>query len=324
MAESGSLVLLIFAGTTIALLALGFAVAGGNRRLRSRLERQVLRVRGGAHTLVHGPSLRRDQHGGPWERLARRFLPKPETLRQRLQRTGRPITLAQYATVMVAVGAAAALLVRLMFGMPLAVSVVAGVAGGFALPHILVGRVIARRQAKFLAAFPEAIDLIVRGLRSGLPVSQTIAGIEDELPGPIGEEFRFASEAVRFGQTLEVAVWEMARRMALPEVNFFAVSLGVQRETGGNLGETLSNLGDILRRRRHMRLKVKAMSSEARASAMIIGSLPFLMFVAIMLVNPDYASALFEDSRGIMMLGVGLTSMGIGALVMAKMVRFKI
>ena len=126
MAESGSLVLLIFAGTTIALLALGFAVAGGNRRLRSRLERQVLRVRGGAHTLVHGPSLRRDQHGGPWERLARRFLPKPETLRQRLQRTGRPITLAQYATVMVAVGAAAALLVRLMFGMPLAVSVVAG------------------------------------------------------------------------------------------------------------------------------------------------------------------------------------------------------
>ena len=120
-------------------------------------------------------------------------------------------------------------------------------------------------------------------------------------------------------------MWDTAQRIDTPEFKFFIISISVQRETGGNLAETLDNLVDILRRRRQMKLKIKAMSSEARASAYIIGSLPFAMFGILLLINPGYAMELFHDPRGLIMVAVGLTSMpGHGVLVMAKMVRFEI
>ena len=174
------------------------------------------------------------------------------------------------------------------------------------------------------ALFPDAIDLMVRGLRSGLPVIESVAAAGRELADPVGTEFRRIADAVRFGQALEDAMWDTAARLDTPEFKFFVISLAVQRETGGNLAETLGNLSDILRRRRQMRLKIKAMSSEARASAMILGSLPFIMFAIIYLMNPGYEAMLFTDPRGRIMLFGGLLLMGAGIAVMRKMVRFEI
>ncbi|MCW5750509.1 MAG: type II secretion system F family protein, partial [Alphaproteobacteria bacterium] len=122
----------------------------------------------------------------------------------------------------------------------------------------------------------------------------------------------------------EEMLWATARRIDSPDFKFFVISLSVQRETGGNLAEALQNLSDILRRRRQMRLKVRALSSEARASAYIIGSLPFVMFMLLMLVNAGYVTQLFTDPRGMILVGIGLFSMLIGVVVMFKMVRFEI
>jgi tight adherence protein B len=140
----------------------------------------------------------------------------------------------------------------------------------------------------------------------------------------VGKEFRDISDRVKFGQPLDEALWETARRLDTAEFKFFVISISVQRETGGNLSEALGNLSDILRRRRQMGLKIKAMSSEAKASAIILGSLPFIMFGIIFALNPEYEMALFTDPRGQMMLGVGIAIMSFGVLVMNKMIKFEI
>ena len=187
-----------------------------------------------------------------------------------------------------------------------------------------MNRLIARRLKLFTEQFPDAIDLIVRGVKSGLPVPESIRTVGAEMRDPVAAEFRTVAERVRIGQALEDALWAAAERVDTPEFRFFVVSLSVQRETGGNLAETLENLSDLLRRRRQMQLKIKAMSSEARASALILGSLPFLMFAIMALLNPGYVFTLFSDPRGIMMVAAGLGSLVVGVAVMAKMVRFEI
>ena len=183
---------------------------------------------------------------------------------------------------------------------------------------------IGRRQRLFIARFPEAIDMIVRGLKSGLPVTESVRAVGEEFDGPVGEEFRNVADRVRLGRPLEEALKEAAKRIALPEMQFFMISITVQRETGGNLSETLENLSDIIRRRRQMKLKIKALSSEAKASAYIIGSLPFVMFAILFLVNPEYLSTLWLDPRGTMLIGIGFGFIAVGTGVMWKMVRFEI
>ena len=161
-------------------------------------------------------------------------------------------------------------------------------------------------------------------MKSGLPVGESIAAVAREMPGPVGLEFRHVVDAVKFGQPLEDALWDVARRLSTPEFKFFVISLSVQKDTGGNLGETLENLSEILRKRRQMRLKIRAMSSEAKASAMILGGLPFIMLGLIFLIAPDYEMQLFTDPRGKVMFGAVLGVMSVGILVMRKMVRFAI
>ena len=161
-------------------------------------------------------------------------------------------------------------------------------------------------------------------IRAGLPVTESLAAVGREAPEPVAGVFREVSDKIRVGEPLEVAVSSASRSMDVPELKFLAITLSVQRETGGNLAETLANLSEILRKRRQMKLKVKAVSSEARASAMILGSLPFVMFALIMVVSQDYIMQLFHDPRGHLMLAAGLASMGTGILVMMKMVRFEI
>ncbi|MDX6749566.1 type II secretion system F family protein [Geminicoccaceae bacterium 1502E] len=191
-------------------------------------------------------------------------------------------------------------------------------------PTLLIRRRIARRERRFLQQLPDALDLVVRAVRSGLPVTEALQSIAGEMRDPARTVFRDLCANVRIGMSLGDALALAAERIHLPEFRFFAISLIVQQETGGNLAEILQNLSTMLRRRYQVRLKIKAMSSEARASAMIIGALPFLTGTAIYWINPDYMAKLFIDPRGWMLLLAGSASLLMGLFVMGKMTRFEV
>lgn len=275
---------------------------------------------------AHGVSLLRAKESEVpgLDEILKRWLPRREALHLRLERTGRQISIGYYVMFCWIVGVVTTVAVTVFSPLSVVLAGLIGTSTGLLLPHMIVGAMASGRRKAFLANFPEAIDLIVRGVRSGLPVSESLGVVGKELPDPVGEEFRRIEQAMRLGRTMDQAMWDAARRLDVTEFNFFVISLSVQRETGGNLAETLENLGDILRRRRQMRLKVKALSSEAKASAYLLGSLPFIMFVMMMFVNADYATTLILDPRGHMMMAGGLLSLSVGAAVMAKMCRFEI
>jgi tight adherence protein B len=164
----------------------------------------------------------------------------------------------------------------------------------------------------------------VRGLRSGLPITETLGVVASELPGPVGEEFKLVTDRIKVGKTMEEALQDTADRLDMAEFSFFCITLAIQRETGGNLAETLANLADVLRKRAQMKLKIKAMSSESKASAYIVGALPFIVFGLIYWINPVYMGKFFIDERLIVAGLGGLCWLGLGAFIMAKMVSFEI
>jgi tight adherence protein B len=255
--------------------------------------------------------------------LAQRFIPKPALLKARLQQTGKTWSLGQYALTSLGLIIVVTLLLA-MRGMPMLLAVLVGLFVGVGIPHYIVGKLIKRRVAKFNSRFPDALELMVRGLRSGLPISETMGIVADEVPGPIQDEFRSVSDKMKIGRTMEAALQEAADRMGTAEFQFFVITLAIQRETGGNLAETLANLADVLRKRAQMKLKIKAMSSESKASAWIVGSLPFIVFTLIWFINPEYIQKFFVDQRLIITGLGGLLWMGIGVFIMAKMVDFEI
>jgi tight adherence protein B len=246
-----------------------------------------------------------------------------EALALRLHRTGKGWSMQSYLYVSLGLGGTIALLVWLKSGV-LLLALLVGIAVGAGIPHMVVGFLINKRYNAFTAKFPDAIELLVRGLRSGLPVAETLGVVAKELPGPVSEEFKLVTERIRIGRSMEDALVETADRLNMPEFNFFCITLAIQRETGGNLAETLENLSKVLRQRAQMKLKIKAMSSESKASAYIVGSLPFLVFAMIFYVNPNYLGGFFVDQRLIVAGLGGLCWMGIGVFIMSKMVSFEI
>ncbi|WP_199502921.1 type II secretion system F family protein [Qipengyuania sp. YIM B01966] len=246
-----------------------------------------------------------------------------EALQVRLNRSGKGWTLTQYFYATLGIALAVALLIFFRSGAVL-MSLLIGLVVGAGFPHLALNRAINKRTANFNAKFPDAIELLVRGLRSGLPVTETLAVVAQEVPGAVGEEFKAIVERIRIGRTMEEALQETADRLGIPEFNFFCITLAIQRETGGNLAETLSNLADVLRKRAQMKLKIKAMSSESKASAYIIGALPFMVFAVIWFINPEYMEGFFTDDRLIIAGMGGMVWMSIGAFIMSKMISFEI
>lgn len=241
----------------------------------------------------------------------------------RLHRTGKDWTLSQYLYVSLGLVLAITALVYIKSG-ALLLSLGIGLVIGAGLPHMVVNYCIKKRLAQFTAKFPDAIELLVRGLRSGLPVTETLGVVAGEVPGPVGAEFKLVTERIKIGRTMEDALQETADRLNTAEFSFFCITLAIQRETGGNLAETLANLADVLRKRSQMKLKIKAMSSEAKASAYIVGALPFIVFALIYWMNPDYLGGFFSDDR-LIVTGLGaMVWMSIGVFAMAKMVNFEI
>jgi tight adherence protein B len=246
-----------------------------------------------------------------------------EALAVRLNRTGKSWTVTQYIYASLGLTLAVAVVIFVLSRAPM-LSLGVGLFFGAGLPHMVVGWLINKRTNQFINKFPDGIELLVRGLRSGLPVTETLSIVSSEIPGPVGFEFKSVIDRIKVGKTMEDALQDTADKLGIAEFNFFTITLAIQRETGGNLAETLSNLADVLRKRAQMKLKIKAMSSESKASAYIVGSLPFLVFGAIMYINPSYMSTFFTDDRLIVAgLGAGVW-MGLGVFIMAKMVNFEI
>ena len=258
-----------------------------------------------------------------FEGFASSIIPRPALLRKRLEMTGRSITLGKYGTI--SLGVAVVVIALLMFrGAPFFLAFFVGLFVGIGIPHFVVGKMIKRRINKFNANFPDAIELMVRGLRSGLPISETLGVVAAEIGGPVGIEFRAVSDKMKISRTMEAALQDTADRLGTAEFQFFVITLAIQRETGGNLAETLSNLADVLRKRAQMKLKIRAMSSESKASAYIVGSLPFVVFTLVWMINPNYMGHFFTDQR-LTVAGIGgLVWMSMGGFIMAKMVNFEI
>ena len=321
------LVMISIAIGVLGVLALGyFALSGpsASKAVKRRLE--LLKERHGDTMAANAQAQIRKLLAARSNRIDGVFatlIPKPALLRKRLEQTGKKISLGKYAMISVGllVGIAGLLMAE---GAPLLFALTFGLFVALGLPHLVIKKMIARRLTKFTSNFPDAIELMVRGLRSGLPITETLGIVATEVPGPVGFEFRAVSDKMKIGRTMEAALQDTADRMGTAEFQFFVITLAIQRETGGNLAETLSNLADVLRKRAQMKLKIRAMSSESKASAYIIGSLPFVVFTLVWFINPKYMGGFFVDERLILAGVGGLVWMGIGVFIMAKMVNFEI
>jgi tight adherence protein B len=309
----------------LALLAVAFSGPSASKATKRRLELIRERHAEGVLAATANAQIRKlfASRNSKVESWASTLIPKPALMRQRLDRTGKEISLGQYGMACVGTFVVVAGLASSQ-GLPMLLSAMLGLFVGFGLPHLVIGRMITGRLKAFNANFPDAIELMVRGLRSGLPITETLGIVSGEIPGPVGVEFRSVADKMKIGRTMEAALQDTADRLGTPEFQFFVITLAIQRETGGNLAETLSNLADVLRKRAQMKLKIRAMSSESKASAMIVGALPFIVFIMVYMLNPTYMAGFFSEER-LIVAGLGaMVWMGIGVAVMAKMVNFEI
>ncbi len=313
-------------GALLVLLMMVFAFAGPNQEKIGAKRLTAIKDRHSNSTgAVVEAQMRRIQQSSAtrMDGIATKYLPNRAQLKKRLDMTGKNWSPGKYLMVSLGITAVVALLLALK-GLTILLSIVVGLFLGLAIPHMAVGYMIGRRVNAFTKKLPDAMELLVRGLRSGLPISETMNVVAAEIPGPIGEEFRAVGDKVRIGRTMDAALQETADRIGTPEFQFFCISLQIQRETGGNLAETLSNLANVLRMRGQMKLKIKAMSSESKASAYIIGSLPFIVFFLIWSINDHYMQAFFHDQRLMAVGAGGLVWMSLGAFIMSRMISFEI
>ena len=308
----------------LALMAVAFSGPSAARASTRRLGAVRARHNESANALVDLQMKRiAAARSNKMDAAAMRFLPRPALLKKRLAMTGKTWTVGQYGMATLGIVTIVTLLLTFV-GLPILLALLVGVVIGAGLPHMVVGFFIKRRIAKFTAKFPDAIELLVRGLRSGLPITETIGVVGAELDGPVGVEFKAITDKMKIGRTMDAALQETADRLGTPEFQFFVITCAIQRETGGNLAETLANLATVLRMRGQMKLKIKAMSSESKASAYIIGSLPFIVFGMIWMINGSYMQGFFLDQRLMVLGGGGLIWMGLGAFIMSRMINFEI
>ncbi|MFN3520779.1 MAG: type II secretion system F family protein [Phenylobacterium sp.] len=219
---------------------------------------------------------------------------------------------------------AAVVLILLVIGQSAPVAFGLGFASALGLPRWVVGFLANRRTKKFTEAFPDALDIITRGIKSGLPVHDSLRVIAQETAEPLAGEFKRLTENLALGMSMDQSLDNMYERMPTAELRFFGIVLSIQSKTGGNLAEALANLSSVIRARKLMREKIKALSGEAVASAFIIGSLPPGVVMLISMTSPAYMLPMFTDPRGKLMLAAGGVWMAIGIFVMRRMINFKI
>jgi tight adherence protein B len=248
------------------------------------------------------------------------------SLRLRLERAGLDITPRVYWLASVACGAMLAFIVTMVLpagATRTLLSLVVGLVGVFGVPRWFVNKLVVRRQTKFTRELPNAVDIVVRGMKSGLPLNECLAIVARESEEPLAGEFREVIEQQRVGVPLGEALERLTQRMPLPEVRFLAIVVAIQQQAGGNLSEALGNLSTVLRDRFQLKMKVKALSSEAKASAWVLASLPPIVTLMVYGTAPEYISILFNTRTGnfaLMFCGLWMLT---GVLVMRKMINFK-
>lgn len=313
----------------ITIASLGFAFVGGD----DSSARAVKRAQSFGQKTPTSPSKR--GAGGPQSQEQRRkqiMLQLKEadrkerkarvTMEAKIRQAGLTMKVHVFWLISLA-GGVVALLFGLLIGMPWFILPAMPLVFGLGLPRWVVGFLGKRRMKKFTADFADAIDIIVRGIKSGLPVHDCLKIIAKEMGAPLGPEFQRLVENVGMGLTLEQALEKMYERMPTPELRFLTIVISIQAKTGGNLAEALGNLSTVLRSRKLMTEKIKALSSEATASAAIIGCLPPGVMLMVTVTTPSYMMLMFTDIRGqLMLLGAGLW-MGAGIFMMRKMINFK-
>lgn len=245
------------------------------------------------------------------------------SMKVRLIQAGFKISISQFYIASVVFGVMASFL-ALIAGMKLLV--IAGIflvaSAGF--PRWFINFMVKRRTKAFLSEFPNALDIMVRSIKSGLPLNDAIRLIANDGREPVKTEFKRIIEAQQVGLSVPEACARMINTIPLPEVNFFAIVIAIQAQAGGNLSEALGNLSKVLRERKKMRAKVQALSMEAKASACIIGALPFIVMLLVYLTSPDYMMILFTDPRGHLIMACSGVWMSIGIWVMRNMISFDI
>jgi tight adherence protein B len=244
------------------------------------------------------------------------------TLRHQIMQAGLELKEQTFWMISAALGGAFAFIAYALQAPPLAIAGAAGV-GLFGLPRWVLGFMIGGRQKKFSSQLADGIDMIVRGVKSGLPLNQCLQIIAKESPEPLRGEFQRLVDGQAMGVPLEQNMNRMFERVPLPEVNFFAIVLVIQAKAGGNLSEALGNLSTVLRARKMLREKIKALSAEAKMSAMIIGAMPFVVAGMLAAIRPQYVSLLVTTDSGRVVLLVCAVSMLLGILTMRKMINFK-
>jgi tight adherence protein B len=324
--DNTTLLLIAFMGFVI-VGGLGFVLAGGGQG-DSKASKRVQALAGGkterprARTAADVAGVRRKQIQQTLKAAERQERRARLTIEARLRQAGLKLTVRDF-WIMCAVVGALVFLSALILKANLLIAVGFAFAAGFGLPRWVIGFLAKRRMKKFTEEFPNATDVIVRGIKSGLPVHDCLKVIGKESPEPLASEFRKLVEATGMGMSIDHALEKMYERMPTSEVRFFAIVLSIQQKTGGNLAEALGNLSTVLRARKLMVEKIKAMSGEAVASAGIIGALPPAVMGMVFVTTPAYMMPLFTDPRGhLLLLGAGVW-MGTGVFVMRRMINFK-
>ena len=325
------LVLSVGAFVVVALVSIGaYAFIAAQIGPRARFKRRLALVAGersarsGDRTGPDG-SRRRDMHEKLKELEEGKKAKKRRRhqIRDEIRQAGLGFNVRQYAIGSAALGFVGAV-VMLVSGFNILAALLVGVALGLGGPKLFLSHMRKRRLKIFTSQFADAIDVIVRGIQSGLPVGECLTIIGRESSEPVAGEFRQIVDSIQIGLTLEESLMRAVERMPSQDLRFFAIVLQIQAQTGGNLAETLENLSRVLRDRKKMKDKVKAMAAEANASAAIIGSLPFVVCLLLLLVNPAYLTILFTDDFGQILVAIGLTWMSIGVFVMRQMINFEI
>lgn len=291
-----------------------------SRRIQSVSQRQNMRAaRAGVPEVMN---TRKKQVQDTIKELeARQKSKKRVSLATRLMRAGLDVPARAFYIASAITGAAIGAIV-FVTGSSLPVSLMAMVAGGVGLPRWLLGYLAKRRRNRFLAQFANAIDVVVRGVKSGLPLNDCLQIIARETPDPVRTEFQELVAQQKVGVPLAKAFDRMYDRMPLQEVNFFSIVIAIQAQTGGNLAEALGNLSAVLRGRARLDAKVQAFSAEAKASAAIIGSLPPAVMMIVYITTPDYISLLWTEPLGKVMLAASAVWMFTGTMIMRKMIHF--
>jgi tight adherence protein B len=298
-----------------------YPILSGERQAEKRME-NVARAEPVARTARGQQRSRRDVVESTLKELDERTKKtKSRPLSVRIEQAG--LTWSKQLFIIISAGIGLGLfMLALLIGPGLLPAVAVGFAGAFGVPRWLLSYLKKRREAKFLDSFPDAVDIIVRGVKAGLPLLDCMKMITVEAPEPLKTEFRAIVETQAIGMPLGDACAKLYERTPVPEANFFAIVIAIQQKAGGNLAEALGNLSRVLRDRKKMKAKIRAMSQEAKASAGIIGALPIAVMTLVYITSPQYIMLLFTDSLGHLMLAGSAVWMTMGVLVMKKMINF--